>query len=231
MERTLLREGARLVAGMDEVGRGALAGPVSVGVVVVDDAVGAAPTGVRDSKDLSASRREALVPLLHGWGVARAVGHATPAEIDAHGITTALRLAGRRALEAVALPVDVVLLDGHHDWLTDPMAEGLLADGGPGGLTPRVVTRVKADRSCSSVAAASVLAKVERDGIMAELAREPGLAAYGWARNKGYGARDHRLALAEAGPSVHHRRSWRLGGRPGTSAPGTVCSDGAEEVA
>ncbi|WP_374929773.1 ribonuclease HII [Kytococcus sedentarius] len=212
-ERELLRGGATLVAGMDEVGRGALAGPVSVGVVVVDTAVGTAPMGVRDSKDLTPARREQLVPRLARWGVARGVGHAGPEEIDAHGIMAALRLAGRRALAATGVEVDVVLLDGNHDWLTDPLQSGLFAVGGVS--TPPVVTRTKADRTCSSVAAASVLAKVERDGIMAELAGAPGCVAYGWERNKGYAASDHRAALGSLGPSVHHRRSWRLGVQDG----------------
>lgn len=211
VERELLRGGARLVAGMDEVGRGALAGPVSVGVVVVDAGVRTAPMGVRDSKDLSAARREALVPRLSRWGVARAVGHASPQEIDAVGIMAALRLAGQRALAATGLTVDVVLLDGNHDWLTDPLASGLF--GCAEGQAPAVpvVTRIKADRACSSVAAASVLAKVERDGMMRELAHQDHLAPYGWLRNKGYAAQDHREALVALGPSEHHRRSWRLG--------------------
>lgn len=220
VERELLRGGAVRVAGMDEVGRGALAGPVSVGVVVVDAAVGTAPVGVRDSKDLSAARREALVPQLLRWGVARGVGHASAAEVDALGIMGALRTAGRRALEACGVEVDVVLLDGNHDWLTDPLSDGLLAGLGVGGAmsaTPPVVTRTKADRTCSSVAAASVLAKVERDGLMAGLARQPGMWPYGWARNKGYAAADHREALERRGPSTHHRRSWRLGVQDGTS--------------
>ena len=96
-ERALLGNGARLVAGMDEVGRGALAGPVSVGVVVVDAATRTAPQGLTDSKLLTAAARESLVPQVRRWGVAWAVGHAGPAEIDAHGIVAALRLAGRRA--------------------------------------------------------------------------------------------------------------------------------------
>lgn len=229
VERELLRQGARRVAGMDEVGRGALAGPVSVGVVVVDAAVGTAPVGVRDSKDLSAARREGLVPQLSRWGVARGVGHAGPEEIDAHGIMAALRMAGRRALAAAGVEVDVVLLDGNHDWLTDPLRSGLFGLQGVAG--PAVVTRTKADRTCSSVAAASVLAKVERDGIMTDLAGAPGCAAYGWERNKGYAAGDHRAALGSLGPSVHHRRSWRLGvGDDGTSAASVPWDERHREV-
>lgn len=230
VERELLRSGITTLAGMDEVGRGALAGPVSVGVVVVDASVGTAPTGVRDSKDLSAAAREALVPRLSAWGLARAVGHASPREIDAFGIMGALRLAGRRALAATGAQVDLVLLDGNHDWLTDPMAGGLLS-GLSRETTPPVITRIKADRTCSSVAAASVLAKVERDARMRELSQEPSLEPFGWARNKGYAAADHREALARLGPSDHHRRSWRLGVEDGAqTASGTVGDEQTQEV-
>lgn len=202
LERALLRGGARVVAGMDEVGRGALAGPVSVGVVAVDLATRTGPKGVADSKLLSPAARTALLPALHRWGVARAVGHATAAEIDEVGIIAALRLAGRRALTALEVEVDVVLLDGSHDWL------------GPSTGGPAVRTKVKADRTCASVAAASVLAKCERDALMVALATEhPG---YGWAENKGYGAPEHLAALRGSGPSPLHRRSWRL---PGTAEP------------
>ena len=204
VERELQRAGHRVLAGMDEVGRGALAGPVSVGVVVVDAAVGTAPVGVRDSKDLSAARREGLVPQLSRWGVARGVGHAGAEEIDAHGIMAALRMAGRRALAAAGVEVDVVLLDGNHDWLSDPLRSGLFGLQGVAG--PAVVTRTKADRTCSSVAAASVLAKVERDGIMTDLAGAPGCAAYGWERNKGYAAGDHRDTASIQGAVVSGAR-------------------------
>lgn len=228
-ERTLLRSGALLVAGMDEVGRGALAGPVSVGVVVVDARTRACPPGVTDSKLLSPAARSALVPALRRWGLARAVGHASSAEIDAIGIIAALRLAGSRALRAVAQevgPVDAVVLDGSHDWLT-PSAQGALFDAeadvrrearerraaaddeiGTLGFVPRVRMMVKADRTCASVAAASVLAKCERDETMTTLAREH--PVYGWHANKGYGSSDHVAALRLHGPSPLHRVSWRL---------------------
>ncbi|MDM7856075.1 ribonuclease HII [Cellulomonas alba] len=223
-ERVLLREGARLVAGMDEVGRGSLAGPVSVGVVVIDASTRSAPQGVADSKLLTAAARQALVPRLRRWGLARAVGHASAAEIDEIGIIAALRLAGTRALSVVAAsvgPVDVVLLDGSHDWLTAPAQGDLFApepDVGLDGVAsgPRVVTRVKADRTCATVAAASVLAKCERDGLMAELAGTH--PHYGWDENKGYASPGHVAALHDHGPCELHRRSWRLpgiGGWPG----------------
>ena len=215
-ERQLLRDGARLVAGMDEVGRGSLAGPVSVGVVVVDARTRSAPHGVADSKLLTPAAREALLPALARWGLARAVGHASADEIDAVGIMAALRLAGRRALAQVSLvvgPVDTVLLDGNHDWLT---GAATLFDDDAGEVRPRVHLRVKADRSCASVAAASVLAKCERDALMVALA--PAHPAYRWEENKGYASPEHLAALRDVGPCVLHRRSWRLpvpGGAPG----------------
>ena len=215
-ERVLLREGATFVAGMDEVGRGSLAGPVSVGVVVGDAATRSAPRGVADSKLLTPAARTALLPALGRWGLARAVGHASAAEIDDLGIIAALRLAGSRALAtvvAVVGRVDVVLLDGSHDWLTPPAAvPDLFAsfDETPAPAVPRVRMRVKADRTCASVAAASVLAKCERDALMVDLAAQH--PAYRWDENKGYASPDHLAALRELGPSELHRRSWRLPG-------------------
>lgn len=233
------------VAGMDEVGRGALAGPVSVGVAVVDASSGDdLPAGLRDSKLLSPARRQALVEPVQAWVVDWAVAHASPAEIDDLGIVGALRLAGRRALAELAgraVVPGVVLLDGSHDWLSEPdedLFTGLIGAGGTGAagdptprrgevcrrpgattssltcadlVTPPVVTRVKADATCAVVAAASVLAKVRRDTIMEEL-EDPG---YGWASNKGYASAAHTAALARLGASGQHRRSWRL--------PGVAC--------
>jgi ribonuclease HII len=217
-ERALLASGARLVAGMDEVGRGALAGPVSVGVVVVDAATRTGPKGVADSKLLTPDAREAIAPAVRRWAVAWGVGHAGPAEIDEIGIIAALRKAGRRALAQVRLvcgDVDVVVLDGKHDWLSTPAldlfaATDALDDGIP---VPAVRTLIKADMTCTSVAAASVLAKVERDAILVELAqRHP---EYAWDQNKGYSTEAHMDALGLHGPTPQHRRSWNL---PGTAA-------------
>ncbi|WP_449385401.1 ribonuclease HII [Cellulomonas soli] len=219
LERSLLREGARLVAGMDEVGRGSLAGPVSVGVVVVDLSTRSAPVGVADSKLLSPAARTALLPALSRWGRARAVGHASAQEIDDLGIIAALRLAGTRALTAVAAvvgPVDTVVLDGSHDWLTPP-AQGDLFIEHTAADVPSVRMRVKADRTCASVAAASVLAKCERDAMMTALAEA--FPAYRWHENKGYASPDHVAALRERGPSEVHRRSWRLPAAEPVAAP------------
>jgi ribonuclease HII len=263
LERELQRSGHRLVAGMDEVGRGALAGPVSVGVVVIDEVCRSAPVGVKDSKLLSPQMRERLVPGIKRWATDHAVGHASPAEIDRYGIMVALRFAGTRALAALSVTPDLIILDGNYDWLTDPARVGLLGflEEGfgldsvpvpgvpvpvpglpvpgftvagvpvpgvpvsgmsvrpvPAGLVPvtpcvPVRTLIKADMSCSSVAAASVLAKVERDSMMVALSSE--VPGYAWELNKGYSAPEHFLALQSHGATVHHRRSWRLPGLGG----------------
>ena len=179
-----------IVAGMDEVGRGALAGPVAVGVALV---------GV------------ALVDPVREWALASAVGYASPQEIDDWGIIAALRLAGRRALAEVAshgLVPGGVLLDGSHDWLSAPGDLFGAIDGpdDPFGVDLPVQMQVKADAFCAVVAAASVLAKVERDHLMQEL-EDPG---YGWASNKGYGSAAHTRAIVELGVSEQHRRSWKM---------------------
>ena len=213
VERALQREGHRLLAGMDEVGRGALAGPVSVGVVVIDDVCRSAPVGVKDSKLLSPQMRERMVPKIQRWATAYAVGHSSPGEIDQYGIMVALRLAGNRALAALPVIPDLVILDGNYDWLTDPERVGLLSFLESGvALAPCVPVRtmIKADLYCSSVAAASVLAKVERDAMMVALAVE--VPGYAWELNKGYSAPEHFDALKSRGPSEHHRRSWHLPG-------------------
>ena len=209
-ERVLQREGYRVLAGMDEVGRGALAGPVTVGVVVIDETCRSAPQGVKDSKLLSPPARERMVPRIERWCLAYGVGHASPDEIDALGIMGGLRLAGTRALALLGIVPDLIILDGNHDWLTDPNEVGLLgfADDHLGPSTPPVRTMIKADMKCSSVAAASVLAKVSRDRLVVERASQH--PAYGWADNKGYAAPEHLDALARLGPSEYHRRSWNL---------------------
>lgn len=209
-ERSFAADGHRFVAGADEVGRGALAGPVSVGMVVVDTAGAKHLKGVRDSKLLAPADRELLVPRIRSWAAAWAVGHATAAEIDELGLTAALRLAGTRAWLQVAAVVrpDIVILDGNHNWLS-PAQATLFDAAGDGGCDAPVRTRIKADLQCLSVAAASVLAKVERDAMMARLALDhPG---YGWEVNKGYATGSHREAILARGACEFHRRSWRLG--------------------
>lgn len=212
-ERSFLAEGHRFLAGCDEVGRGALAGPVTVGLVVIDLASAKGLRGVRDSKLLRAPEREALVPRIHRWAAAYGVGHATAAEIDAVGLMAALRFAGNRAWAEATREVrpDAVILDGNHNWLA-PVPQGSLFDDVETlevSCDAPVHTRIKADLQCLSVAAASVLAKVERDRLMVGFAQEyPG---YGWEINKGYATASHRAAIDGLGPSSEHRRTWRLG--------------------
>ncbi len=264
-ERRLLRSGYRLLAAVDEVGRGALAGPVTVGVVLVDLDTPSAPTGVRDSKLLLPGVREKLAPRLRRWARGHAVAHAEPEEIDAYGILGALRLAGRRALAGLDEQPDCVLLDGNHDWLSDPRPRRPLAqveqealfaaDLARAGLgeaeleqaaraaeraaerlrlaelfvrresalvpaltglpvPPAVLTRIKADLRCAAVAAASVLAKVERDAIMTR--RHADHPQFGWSANKGYSAPEHAQALRRHGPCPQHRRTWSLPGPRGS---------------
>lgn len=224
-EKSFAVDGHRYLAGCDEVGRGALAGPVSVGIVVVDLDAPAGLRGVRDSKLLTPAAREALVPRIRRWSVASAVGHASAAEIDSLGLMGALRAAGSRAWTAVLGTVtpDAVILDGNHDWLSARSQEllfgtdaGQAIPAGTAGCTAPVHTRIKADLKCLSVAAASVLAKVERDALMVSLSAEH--PAFGWDGNKGYATEAHRAAIDAAGPSEYHRKTWRLGSleRPDT---------------
>lgn len=199
VELALFSTGFEWVIGIDEVGRGAIAGPVAVGAHAVRIGTAAFPLGLRDSKLLSEKRREALAPLVGEWGPG-AVGFASAVEIDRFGITAMLGEAGRRALLALhdeGVPVEsaAILLDGKHDWLSLALKKPL-----------NVQTRVGADRACASVAAASVRAKVERDAVMREAdAAYPG---YAWASNKGYGAAAHYAGLAELGLTELHRSSW-----------------------
>lgn len=200
VERGLHRGGSAYVIGVDEVGRGAIAGPVGVGMSVVAKRMPPIPQGLRDSKLLSESRREALEPLARGWALHAAVGLASADEVDRLGITACLGLAGARALASlqdagVPLGECTAIVDGHFDWLTPAITQDL-----------RVVPRVKADRDCASVSAASVIAKVHRDRLMIEHdARIPG---YAWSANKGYGSAAHYAALDELGASDIHRLTW-----------------------
>lgn len=216
VERALLSGLPRgaLLACVDEVGRGALAGPVTVGVVVLDAAriEGPGIDGVRDSKLMTPAQRERCAPRVREWVSAWAVGDASPREIDSVGIMTALRRAAERALSNLPA-THVVLLDGSHNWLTRRTATAPLEDPHPDhddthDAAPTVHTRVKADLQCMGVAAASVLAKVHRDALMLQAHHEH--PEYGWAENKGYAAPAHREALTRLGVTPWHRRSWRL---------------------
>ncbi|HEU5223569.1 MAG TPA: ribonuclease HII [Candidatus Lumbricidophila sp.] len=202
-ERELFAMGAQLVLACDEVGRGALAGPVSVGMVAITPDVRRMPAGLRDSKLLAEPKREALAPRAAAWVAGWAVGEASAAEIDEHGIMACLGLAGRRAWDQLVTMIEVahgapLLLDGNYDWLSTAIEH-----------RARVVTRIKADRDCASVSAASVLAKVHRDrGMRALQARHP---VYGWDENKGYSTAAHFAALREHGPTEFHRHTWLHG--------------------
>jgi ribonuclease HII len=199
-ERILLREGARLVIGMDEVGRGAIAGPVAVGLSIVDVDTRTAPEGLKDSKLLPEPKREELQPRVSRWARHAAVGLASNERIERIGIIAALGLAARRAIDAIReegvdLTGAVVLLDGSHDWLS-PAIDGALP----------VTMRIKADRTCAAVAAASVLAKVHRDRLMIDSdAVHPG---YAWTSNKGYASAEHYAGIDRVGASPLHRWSW-----------------------
>lgn len=203
LEKELFQSGFKLIAGIDEVGRGALAGPVSVGVTVLDESITEFPPKLRDSKLISKTVRENLVPDLLKWGLDRAVGHASPAEIDEFGIVGGLRIAWQRAVEKLTVKPDHVILDGKHNWLIDP--NNLFQTS----QTELAVTmKIKADQHCASVAAASVLAKVERDNLMYEADRN--YPNYGFAGNVGYGSSQHMAAIREFGATEFHRRSWNL---------------------
>ena len=205
VEQSLHAQGFTYVAGVDEVGRGALAGPVSVGIAVVDAQVGMAPERLRDSKVISRSVREALIDPVSNWVVDYAIGHAQPTEIDDVGIVAALRLAWTRAHEQLAIKPDCVILDGKHNWIATPESD-LFTDRV--GIEVPVTMKIKADAACASVAAASVLAKVARDELMREAAKR--FPVYGWDGNVGYGSTEHMEALRQHGATEFHRRSWNL---------------------
>jgi len=199
-ENQLFAEGHRVIIAMDEVGRGALAGPVSVSAAVFLADVGEGPEGVKDSKLVSEKKRGPLANEVAQWLPAVVVGESTSSEVDQVGITRALGRAGARALGQLSRWLDnshqpVVLLDGHHNWLSPHLDYSI-----------RVVTQVKADRDCLSVAASSLVAKVTRDRYMVEV--DPDFPHYGFASNKGYGSAAHMAAIDEFGPCPIHRMSW-----------------------
>jgi ribonuclease HII len=176
-------------AGVDEVGRGALCGPVVAGAVILGSAFD--PSGLDDSKRLTARQREDLAGRVRSTARAWALGVASSEEIDRINILRATYLAMRRAVLALAVPPDCLLVDA----LTIP------------DLTVAQRPIVKGDALSISIAAASIVAKVARDGMMRECdGLHPG---YGLARNMGYGSADHREALRRLGPSPIHRRSFQ----------------------
>ena len=192
IERDLRGQGIRLIAGVDEVGRGPLAGPVvACAVIMPPDAP--AIRGVADSKQLSARERERLAPLIRARAVSCALGAASVREIERLNIAGATALAIRRAVVRLGVAGDLVLLDG----LPMKQLERL-------GVLHLAV--VDGDARCYSIACASIVAKVTRDRLLAAL--DPRYPAYGWARNAGYGTRHHIAALRDTGPSPHHRPSF-----------------------
>jgi ribonuclease HII len=210
-ENNLFSRGAKLIAGMDEVGRGCLAGPVSVGVAVINIDCVNPPENLADSKLLTHEQREELLPLVKTWVKEFAVGHASNDEIDEIGLTRALRRAGRRALAQLDTKPDHLILDGKHNWLmpekeTQNMFEQEFDDG-PLSVDLKIITQVKADLTCASVAAASIVAKTTRDQMMSELSKE--FPNYFWAENKGYAAPEHLEAIQSFGATKYHRVSWK----------------------
>lgn len=180
--------GRRHVAGVDEAGRGPLAGPVVAAAVILDPAD--IPDGLADSKTLGVARRVALAAEIRAR--ARfAIGQASVDEIDRLNILQASHLAMRRALAALDPAPDLALIDGNQM---------------PGGLQCPAELIVRGDASCLSIAAASIIAKVVRDAIMADLARR--FPPYGWESNAGYAVPAHLAALGRWGPTPYHRRSF-----------------------
>ena len=198
-----------MVAGVDEVGRGAWAGPLTVAAVVAEP--GKQIYKVRDSKMLRPGEREKLHDRIIGWASAVCVAHATVEECMELGMSAAQRLVAGRALAGLGVPVDHVLVDGPWDFVTADPAGGNSVGGPPAAgavrsPSPAVTTVVKGDRRSLSIAAASVVAKVTRDRMMT--AASDTHPAYRFASNKGYPCPRHIAALAEFGPSMLHRRTW-----------------------
>ena len=189
IERAAIRLGYTRIAGVDEVGRGPLAGPVTAAAVILD--LANIPVGLNDSKKLTAKKRSFLAPLIHEQATV-SVAHASVEEIDELNILQASHLAMRRAIEAL-----------------DPAPDYLLIDGNmiPAGLALPAECIVKGDAKSVSISAASIVAKICRDQIMVDLAQQhPG---YGWETNAGYPSKSHRLALQNLGVTPHHRRSFK----------------------
>lgn len=189
LERHWWEQGA-VVVGVDEVGRGAWAGPVTFAAVVLPS--NRRMYKLRDSKVLDPQRRQELAARLHTFARSWALGSASQMEIDALGMSAAMRLAARRAVDALDIRPDVALLDGNWDFLTPYPA-----------VTHRVV---HGDARSASIAAASIVAKVARDAWMVEW--HDAWPEYAFSANKGYPSPPHRQALVEHGPCPLHRRTW-----------------------
>jgi len=189
-ERALIAEGRLFVAGVDEVGRGPLAGPVGVGAVILDPKN--LPKGLDDSKVLTAARREALAAAIYAKAIAVSLAFASVEEIDRYNIRGATLLAMGRAVAALSVKPHYALIDGCDT---------------PPGLACPAHALVGGDGLSLSIAAASIVAKVARDALMARLDLvHPG---YGFAQHAGYATRDHTAALIRLGPCPLHRRSFK----------------------
>ncbi|MBO9450571.1 ribonuclease HII [Tropicibacter sp. R16_0] len=189
MERALHAQGFLRIAGVDEVGRGPLAGPVTAAAVILNP--NDIPEGLNDSKKLTAKKREALETAIHAQAEV-SIAHATVEEIDRINILKASHLAMERAVAGLNPPPDYLLIDGN-----------LI----PQGLRTRSEAVVKGDGRSVSIAAASIVAKICRDRVMVDLAQQhPG---YGWETNAGYPSKKHREALLNLGVTPHHRRSFK----------------------
>ncbi|BBM70811.1 ribonuclease HII [Rhodothermus marinus] len=185
------QQGYRWVAGVDEVGRGCLAGPVVAAAVILPPHVQL--DGVRDSKQLRPEVREKLAERIRAQALAIGIGMCTPEEIDRLNILNAALEAMRRAVANLELTPDYLLIDGNRCFSDPPCP---------------AETIVKGDRRSLLIAAASIIAKTTRDALMQQLHEE--FPVYGWDRNVGYPTRTHYEALARYGPSPYHRRSFRL---------------------
>ena len=190
-ETILWNQGLMHVGGIDEVGRGALAGPVVAAVVILPPTI--VIDGVFDSKKLSKRAREDALNKICEIAIDIGIGYATPEEIDEFNIVEASLLAMQRAIDLLECLPQALLVDGTRHV--------------PGACCPQFVL-TKGDQRSQTVAAASIVAKVTRDHLMYKLHKEnPG---YGWATNVGYPTLSHYRALSEIGPSTHHRRTFRL---------------------
>jgi ribonuclease HII len=195
-ESKFWKSGLPHVAGLDEAGRGALAGPVAVGAVILprDKALRCGTlAGVRDSKQMTPRERESLAPRIKATALTWNVGFASAEEIDSQGIVCATRLAALRALDGLSLSPQYLLTDFRLELPQLDISQTAL---------------VKGDALCLSIAAASVLAKTARDELMCEL--DLRYQGYGLGKHKGYGTQAHRSALERLGYSPIHRRSFQV---------------------
>ncbi len=216
-ERPLVQRG-EVVVGLDEVGRGALAGPITVGALVVTRDT-PPPPGLNDSKLLTPSQREKLNDPLKAWASDWSLGSASAYEIDSWGLRLALAVAATRALDGLRVRPTYALLDGSFNLLTSPMDVGFGVEPPPPLTYSRLpfAALIKGDRRSAAIAGAAVLAKVSRDQWMRELGEH--FPQFQWGANKGYGAAAHLDALRRLGPTCEHRKSWKLPERIGLEAP------------